>query len=347
MSHQFTRLEANSDRGDAFHSYVERGGEMVTRHPFDLYGVRLTVFTVPVDPDRVAAYCERTFAAPSGGAESYRPVGRHALVSFADITSIRSSNAPDDALGVSAEREVAVWLPLWDTHRRAPTWTMPYLIVNEAAPVAGGREIFGFPKQLGDVTWSAPDGRPAEFAAHTRCIRTFEPAARLQRHRVLRFTSPTGGGQTAPTWTAPAHGVAELAGGGDTAAATGGWARTVARLATGDGPSGAGESARAGLLYLAQLALGRVPVVLLKQFRDAVDPRRACYQAVVAVHNDVLDFRGGGRLAGSWRAEVADLDGEPLQRELGLASGATDLPAFWLDFDFRIGAGRVLWEARR
>ncbi len=346
MSHQFTRLEANTDRGASFHAYVERGGEMVTRHPFDLYRVRLTAFTVPVDPDRVATYCERTFAAPSGGAECYRPVGRHALVSFADITSIRSSDPPDDALGVSAERELAVWLPLWDTRRRVPTWTTPYLIVNEAAPVAGGREIFGFPKQLGDVTWSVPDGEPAEFTAHTRCIRTFEAGARLQRHRVLRFTRVTDGRHTPSAWTTPAKGVAEFAG-DDGAAPHGGWAREAARLATGGWRSGAGESVQAALMFLAQLAHGRVPVVLLKQFRDAVDPRRACSQAVVGLHNDVLDFHGGGRLAGSWRADVADLDGEPLQRELGLTAGTADLPAFWLDFDFRIGGGRLLWEARR
>ena len=45
-------------------------------------------------------------------------------------------------------------------------------------------------------------------------------------------------------------------------------------------------------------------------------------------------------------SEIAELDGNPSSRELGVAVGtSTPRVAFWLDFDFIVRLARILWES--
>jgi hypothetical protein len=368
MKHQFARLPAWSDERAT--TYVERGGELVTRHPFDLTGVRMYGFVVRADHDRLDELCERTFREPSGGLEDYVPVGSHVIVAFTEILSIQSSEAPDDGLGVCGEREVGVWAPVFDRRRDRACWTLPYLFVDQPAPMAGGREIFGFPKQLGAVTFPEPGDVTAVFGVSAPCIAHFDSAARMVSEpvlsarnvepgtaagaRTLRPATPSGG-RNRP-WADPGEALLAMAtpaGSNGRSAAT-----PVPRLAA-DFAVLANELSRLRLTHhwidagrvvamlASHLGFGRLPVVLLKQFRDVADPRRACYQAVVDVEHEVLRFDGGHLLAGQWQLEVADLDGEPLRRELGLPPTVPADLAFQLDFQFRIRAGQVLWEAAR
>ena len=186
--------------------------------------------------------------------------------------------------------------------------------------------FYGFPKQPADVIVSA-DGSSVEVRAH--CVDRFAPDARVEQRTVLRATHPDG-----PVAASRAAGdgtdlpglLREIAG----------WLGVEV-----DRPS------RAGARLLGQLVRGEVPVILLKQFRDAADPCRACYQAVIEVEQRLLALSGCGELGDGWVLDVADLDGQPLVRDLGLPAGPQRPAAsFWIALDFRIGRGRVLWEAR-
>jgi hypothetical protein len=324
MTHVESRLDAGEWRV-APGLYVERGGELVTRHPFDALCARLMVFALPCDAERLQRLCDRTFTAPTDGAESYVPIGESVYVAFTSIGELRSAEPPDDALGSVGEREAAVWVPVYDTRRDRTAWMIPYIFVDAAAPLLGGREIYGFPKQPADVIVSA-DASSIEVRAH--CVDRFAPDARVEQRTVLRATHPDG-----PAAAAPSEGDADLPG---LLREVAGWLGMEV-----DRPS------RAGVRLLGQLARGEVPVVLLKQFRDAADPCRACYQAVVEVEQRLLALSGGGTLGDGWVLDAADLDGQPLVRDLGLPAGPQRPAAsFWIAFDFRIGRGRVLWEAR-
>ena len=168
---------------------MERGGEPVTRHPFDARGARLMVFALPCDAQRLQRLCDRTFAAPTEGAETYVPLGESVYVAFASIAELRSAEPPDDGLGSVAEREVAVWIPVYDTRRDRTAWVIPYIFVDAPAPLLGGREIYGFPKQPADVA-CRPNGSSFELRAH--CVDRFAPTARVEQHTVLRATHPDG-----------------------------------------------------------------------------------------------------------------------------------------------------------
>jgi len=101
----------------------------------------------------------------------------------------------------------------------------------------------------------------------------------------------------------------------------------------------------AALRFFAHLADETLPVLLLKQFRDAAVQAAACYQAVVRVETTVSHFRGGGLLEPGYTLEVERLSGEPLGRELGIAARSVAHAAFWVDFDFVVPLAEILWEA--
>lgn len=344
MRHQFARLIHPGHDGEAAAwppRYVERGGELVTRQPFDARDVSLYVFVLRADRLLLELLCDQTFERPSAGAMRYDPIGDNVLLVFVNVAELRSSGPPDDRLGRCTEQELGVWIPVFDRWRGRAAWTLPYTFVDEPAVSAGGREIYGFPKQVAGVSVLALDRNPTRFEVRAHCIDRFAPDARVQEHLVVRAQRPTDSA-LARNWPDLRTALANLLGG--EAQLLAGLGRLQADLVARR--TGIAAAVEPALLFLSQLALGRVPVVLLKQFRDAADARFACYQAIIEAPQRLLAFRGGGLLR-DWEVEIADLDGEPLVRELGLKAGANDPGlAFWLDIDFRIERGRVLWEAR-
>ncbi|MEA2587457.1 MAG: hypothetical protein QOH66_384 [Actinomycetota bacterium] len=61
--------------------------------------------------------------------------------------------------------------------------------------------------------------------------------------------------------------------------------------------------------------------------------------------NTVTAFRGGGLLPVGYEVRFADLDGEPVHRELGIDLEQKPRLAFWLEFDFTVPLGSILWES--
>lgn len=91
----------------------------------------------------------------------------------------------------------------------------------------------------------------------------------------------------------------------------------------------------AGLL--ADLFEGRVGQVFLKQFRDATDGKRACYQAVVEtpVHVRRVETTLADR---DWSIRVHPLDSHPIDHELGVGDQQATL-AFDIEIDFVVENG--------
>jgi hypothetical protein len=349
MIHQFARLRRGERDHPLRHHYVERGGELVTRHPFDLYTARLYIFPVSADQERLRLLCDYTFRTPTAGAEWYVPIAGVVLVSFADINVVRSSNLPDRALGMCTERETCIWLPIFDRRRNRIVWTMPYLFVDEVAPLVGGRETFGYPKQLGTMVFQKDSHGPSLFELRARCIHRFAPESRVAEHCILRIhrsdiSTPIS--QSTPTCDHPALVIDEIVRRQRLRTPTNRDHLASEDMLRHDSVFMEDQQVRVSALFLNDVAGGVVSVVLLKQFRDTAYTRQACYQAVTEVSHQVVSFRRGAPLYREWKVEVADLDGEPLIRELGLPPATVAGPSFWVDFDFQIHSGRPLWEAR-
>jgi hypothetical protein len=81
-------------------------------------------------------------------------------------------------------------------------------------------------------------------------------------------------------------------------------------------------------------------MVFLKQFRDAGDPERACYQAIVEATATVIGFRHAGFVRGEYRLDLEHAESHPLRADLGLGEGELRPElGFWVDYDFRVDAG--------
>ena len=130
-------------------TYVERGGELVARHPSRALDVRLYGFPVVADVERLDELCRRTFNEPSGFDENWRALGPSVLLTFVDIPTLESTDRLDRRLGSLHEQEAAIWVPVEDVNRARSGWTIPYMFVDSHMPMVSGRETYGFAKQLG------------------------------------------------------------------------------------------------------------------------------------------------------------------------------------------------------
>jgi hypothetical protein len=328
-------------------AYVEHGGEIACRHPADALGSRMYGFVLNADRDRLDEYCDRCFNDPTGGEEQWTAVGNQVLLNFVDIPTMGSTDTGDVYLGVTHEREAAIWFPVYEPGRDAVAWAIPYMFVDSGFALAGGREVYGFPKQLGTLNIPLGPNAPPELTLDSVTFETYGRDREAENHRV--FTVARSGSTTPLTsgWSEARDAV------DDVIRAIG---HTVdPRLARGDVLGWLGELLGGGtrtlqdviphLLLFGHLVQENAPMLLLKQFRDAHVPGAACYQALVLVDMQVIEFRDGGVLPEDYHVTITPLAGEPIARELGVADASTPLAAFWLDFDFLVNLGDILWEA--
>jgi acetoacetate decarboxylase len=328
-------------------AYVEHGGEIACRHPADALGSRMYGFVIPARRDRLDAYCDRCFNNPTGGEEQWRAVSDQVLLNFVDIPTMGSTDEEDEKLGMTHEREAAIWFPVYEPRRNLVAWAIPYMFVDSGLAMAGGREVYGFPKQLGRLNIPVGDSSPPMLTLNTVTFAKYGPASQVRDHRVVTVERPGAPVDLASEGSDAAHAL-------DTVIEALG-AVVERRLVTGDVLGWLKDLFRDGthylydvfphVLFFRDLVEEHAPMLLLKQFRDAHVPGAACYQALVYVDMQVLEFRAGGLLPENYRVTIGPLEGEPISRELGVAGASMPSMAFWLDFDFLVKLGEVLWEA--
>ncbi|MGH9041614.1 MAG: acetoacetate decarboxylase family protein [Acidimicrobiia bacterium] len=343
-------------------AYVERGGDVVYRTPFRARGARMYAFFIPADPGHLQAVIDRTLIHPSQGAERYRTFANHVVLSFMHVERLTGGQG-DERLGAIPESEGSIWMPMVDMRRNRLVWMVPYMYVDGSAAVAGGREIFGLPKQLGQIRIPpAGDTAPDSLSVQALVIKKFRPRATGRMRPVFRVDRL--GPDAAPL--PPARLVA----------AEGGFlnARNLLMTHRGRGLPDIGgperdddrfDDERAGrrrsqlltskridllqllAMFFADFADNEVTMVQLKQFRDIENPSIACFQSIVEVRNFLDRCPAWGVLpCDEYLVDIRTLDGAPIVRELGVNS-VRHRPSFamWLDLDFDLEAGQTLWFA--
>lgn len=307
-------------------AFVEHGGEIACRHPADAINSRMYAFVVDGDRDLLNNYCEIMYNRPSGGTEKWRAAGNEVLLNFVDIPTMGSTDLLDRRLGVCAEREVAIWFPVIDTKRDRFAWAVPYMFVDSALALAGGREVYGFPKQMGTIDIPRSSTVPASLTLDSVTLRTHSPASVATDYRVITVERGDDVGTLTPSWDQPAQ-----------------TARDIERALVG--AIGGSHHPALEALFFGQMVEESIPMLLLKQFRDAHQQGSACYQAVLTVDMAVTTFRSGGMLPDDYTITFAELAGEPISRELGVPHTCRPRLAFWLEFDFLVRLGTILSEA--
>jgi Acetoacetate decarboxylase (ADC) len=346
--------------------YVDRGGEAVWRQPSLITGARMYGFGVRVSQEQQQKTLDRyinSVAKDSASTYGSRPFHLRpctgvdvVMLLFVKYSKITSGNDDDKKLGGTSYGEfLAIQLAISDDVEYPELdWFIPYIALDRDSPRLCGREIFGYPKQLGTI----------EFDPYRESVGLLDPAKRL----ALRTTAIR---KSTNEVAEPGVMVVEVVGPStmplarahtspqdmffDLWAATGmqqGAQSLMGRLfphiplvagAAGDGAVSLGP----GVDVIRALFTNSIGDVFLKEFRDCRNPERACYQAVCKTDMIPTRFHGGGCLVdpSAYQIHIQDLASEPLLRVLGAAGDrAVLIPefAFSLNLDLELTAGRVI-----
>jgi hypothetical protein len=255
---------------------------------------------------------------PAGaGQVSYEVAVGYGFVSFMDIAQCWSGT---DAAGWLPGRETAFWMPLLEKHDnplkdRIVFWS-PYIFINYAIGMVVGRETWGWPKTIAEISVAADNpSAPLQFGCVTSYFPTLSSSVRGETGMLFRVTEDTPGSAEKSVWETAEDAVGGLIGG------------TLGGLA----------------MHLAK-ALNlqpEVPCVALQQYRMPGETQMACYQAITHSPIGVDAFNGGGPLDGDFSIEVTTCESHQIVQDfMGKAPdpGSTKIPvsfAAWLEMDFR------------
>jgi hypothetical protein len=308
---------------------VVTGNRIDALGPVKLLGATLHSFCVPADRAKTQALLDKTFAAPSGGAVRYEMIGDKAFISVAEIAKLYAADAVEAGHGFTSEIDVTVWViaQRTDGGALAVRWLPLYLFVDNGPAMASGREVWGFPKQLGRFTFDPPapggPGAARRFRTDGFVLSPFAATSQTRWAPIIEIdpvASHAGGGTFLGTLEALAE-------------------RALALL-------GDEVATIAGKLGTA-LGAGAVTMAFLKQFPDAANPMAACYQAIIESEARVTALRGAGLTDDAYRLRVASYASHPFADELGIAPDWQDVgQGIWVDYDFELELGTEVWRAR-
>jgi len=304
--------------------FREVGSKKTFRPPYTISGVRLYGFLLPADAATLDQTIGDALDAPDGSV-TYRSALPIVLLSFTELGRLAASDPPDAGVGWVSEKEMTTWVLAARESKGladALAWYIPYIVVDSPDALLTGREVEGFPKEMGNIVVD-----PKGFAAEAWVFPKFSPATEVTCMPVAKAT---------PTAQPPTAGVVWRT----LEDALGGLAKEIFK----EGPLL--PSLKLAVDMVASLLKKELGLVFLKQERDVGDGGMACYQAVTEAPVKVTGFRGGGLLDGQYAIEVASFDSHPMVADLGLDPAVLgSVKGFWLDFDFVLEKGKVIWQA--
>lgn len=317
----------------AYPTYVDDLGyaQQCTRAPGEIDSALTCVFALKVaDRAVLQATCDKFLNAPAKGAVTYTLLGEVIFVSFMHADRLTCGS---EQIGWQPDHECAFWVPLvargpGDALDRLVFW-MPYVVISIAQGMVTGREIWGFRKEVGMV--AVPDLADAQLKFETLAM-VFDPLDNATEGRIeplITVEGPGHEGGIARLWDdleSAVRGFDEVwTGGGGTLSTDGGLILTT----------------------LEHLIGGDVPLVNLKQFRDAADSTLACYQALVEGPCKIRKLYAAGLFPPGYTATIPSWASHRIAEHLGLpTSGAIPVEfGSWVKMDFAALPGREIWKA--
>ncbi len=309
-------------------------GESSVLPPGRFEGVTSYAFAVRAQTESLRALVQRHLAAPTGGAWEVDVLGPVVLLVF---NYARRLTAPNSHPGWTENHEATLTIPvvlrrpgLFHLPRIA-TW-LPYIWIGNSRGMCTGRESWGYGKAIGDIPIPPIPAQATAWSVDTVVFPEFTPDTQGTRQTLLdlRRVDPPAPGDHPSLWTE--------------AGAFGLW--LLEQAATH--PL---RDLELAFDALHDWAHGTMPVVNLKQFRDAVDGTRACYQGLVLSPLQVRGLRAGGPLSGQYDLRLLPCASHPIASQLGIESRPDGtipvLGGAFVEWDFDAAPGEVLWEAPR
>jgi hypothetical protein len=330
-------------------TYVDSPSLQVFPPPTLCQDVHLSVFFLKGRQEKLQAICDRYLNAPSGGAVHYRPRLPFVMLTFQHVGRLSSEAEGFRDWGFTSEREATFWIAASDTRRHGPDELcqrvelfVPYMYTDNPWAVAGGREIYGFPKQAADIRMPGTGQGAGAFEVRALAYRTLGPGTRAEMARVLLLERADGQPMDRDLTLDELPGVE----------ATGGFRAENLLQQVGVLKDELGSlldfNFEMGSRILDFLFRPTLPMVFLKQFRDVGTRTGACYQSIVGAEADQLKLRGLRLLPRRFRLTLDSLATQPLAEDLGLELDArrqlSIAGGLQIHFDFRINEGHLIWS---
>lgn len=307
--------------------YIERGGEQELLPPCGLYGSQFYVFILQGNRANLQSLLDRLFNRPSGGALTYEAFSDYVAVMFTHVDRLTSA-APDQ--GWAAYGDIAMWVPVIDRQGLLPSFKMypVYMVVDNGSTMATGREIFGFPKEMG---WFLEPQIPefiGDLAVDVTGYQADSPTKQSIRSRLYTVQRDTG--NTPAAFNPLASGRAVL--------------EEIERAMTVLHGESLEDKFVVGFDIFKNMF--SIPALGLKQIRDIQNPSNAIFQSVVEAPLGITKFRDARLLTDKYTFTLNDLASHPVANDTGLKVGPQDVAlAFWLFADFELGTGRTNWQS--
>lgn len=319
--------------------FIRYGGNYVPRQPYDIQEVICYGFAADGDQRAMQALCDKTLNFPHAD-PAYKVISPTVLFSFMKLNALRSADPEDSSKGSYTETEFSVAMLLAKGRHEAGifipegiVWYFPYLWLDSGTAMISGREIYGYPKQFGKIEMPLGEGDPATFAVSAEAITSFAPNACASLHPIV------GAYRTDGPDLYHARGFEAL----EDAAM--GFLGAAVHLNLAD--------FLIGTAFEVLTAQHLLSLVFLRQFPDIADGRLTCYQSIAETSFEITRFGSAGFLDGQYAIDITGQDSAPIAAELGFppveGSRNTRIAphlGFFLDFDFRLNAGREVWVGR-
>jgi len=298
----------------------------------------MTLYAFVLEASRAGAlqsYVDRTLNQPCKGALRYEVLMEHVIAFMAPMARTWSM-APGLNAGWIPETDCGFWIPVARVGGDGPgrgiveeVLLYPVaLYVDQPYTQISGREIYGYPKGLGKPKVPTKPDDPGPFWIETILMRDYDPKREFLNEELWRIER-TGVAETAEIWRDGAGALAMLA-----------------ETFLGDVEHRLPEVRLTETVKQLEAAPSAVPMVFLKQFRDACGMRGACYQAIVENLSSVTKFDGMGLMPGTYRFKTVPTESVGIIDALGLREEMNVIFACWSKFDMIVGPGRLRWEAR-
>lgn len=332
-------------------NYAERPFDIVHRGPYRGSGAKLRSFFVDGDLSRMQNYCDLSLNDPADGATRYKVATKRLMLNFLHHDSVASLHNEDSKLGYVEELDVGFWMlvvggvveegAIVDPHFR---WLPISLFVDSAAAMAVGREVFGFPKSIGEFL--LPEDRPhfGEVDVSGHALKNRGPNEKAKVHKLFSIRQrhhPAVKSAEEDRSGEEFRSLDEVDG-----AIT---SHLSEHLIPAEPLSELFRKEGIGIQDLAfpQISIPflNMPWIFLKQFRDVRHQNGACYQAITeASGGDVDLMRAWPRLT-AFDLDIHETESFPFMRELGLKQTQPLYFPLWVDFDFTAKLGQEIWAS--
>jgi hypothetical protein len=319
--------------------YIDSPSLQVFPPPSLCQDVTQYLFFLKGRQSKLQELCDTFLNEPSGGAVDYRPRLPFVMLTFQSVGRLSSGAPGFQDWGYTSEREATFWIAVSDSKKHGADELckkvelfIPFIYSDNPWAVAGGRELYGFPKQGSTVLMPGTGQGAGAFEISTLAYRTLSRDSQAQVSRVLSIERADG--------EPFAHGELGISLGDELLQRLGVLRDELGQLLDFNFEFGA--------RIIDFLFRPSLPMVFLKQFRDVGSTEGACYQAIVGAEADQIELKSLRLLLRRFRLRIESLATQPIAQTLGLeldSRGQLFIPGgLQVQFDFRLNEGHLIWS---